>query len=116
MTRAGHRNRYKLGDYLADCDRCGFTYFASELQKEWTGFMVCRVCHEPRHPQDLLKVRKEKSVPWTRRPQDISIERVYYADGSWTADGTIDASGSGTAVVDPGPLYVTFGPVDPDSL
>jgi hypothetical protein len=118
MTRAGHRNRYKSGDYLADCARCGFTYYASELQKEWTGHRVCKTCFEPRHPQDLIKVRKERGIPWAQPPQNLYVSGIAYhtadgtlmADGSWIADGGAGSPSEGTEI------YVVFGPVDPDSL
>ena len=100
MTRAGHRNKYKAGDWLADCARCGFTYYASELQKEWTGHRVCKVCFEPPHPQDSIKVRGEKGIPWSQPPVDV----------------TIDVPGWTETVVDGTAQTVTFGPVDPDSL
>ncbi len=112
-----HRNRYVKGDWLADCDVCGFTYLASQLTKRWDGFMVCNQDYEERHPSDLLRIpRPDRPVPWTRPPKHTFIERWYYADGSWTADGTIDGSGSGTNTDLGTPRYVTFGPVDPDSL
>ena len=112
-----HRNRYVKGDYLADCDVCGFTYLASQLRKRWDGYMVCSVDFEERHPQDLLKIpRSERPVPWTRPPQYVFIERGYYADGAYTADGSISASGSGTESGLGTAQFVTFGPVDPDSL
>lgn len=30
------------------CDRCGFKVRLSRLKKEWTGWMVCRACFDPR--------------------------------------------------------------------
>lgn len=58
---------YKAGDWNAICDICGFRFKASRLQKNWKGLMVCEADWETRHPQEFLRVRKEKiSVPWTR--------------------------------------------------
>ncbi len=55
------------GNYNAICDRCGFKYKASKLKEEWTGFMVCKSCFEPRHPQDFLRgIPDDPSVDWTR--------------------------------------------------
>jgi hypothetical protein len=70
---------YKPGTWNALCDRCGFKHKSDELKKEWTGLMVCCGCYEPRHPQDLLRVRKEKTnVPWTRpEPTDVFIDVTY---------------------------------------
>lgn len=109
---------YKKGDWNADCDRCGFTYKASELKTEWQGLKVCSTCYEPRHPADLFRIpRSERPVPWTRPPQDIILDRTdyYIADGRYTADGETDAS-AGYGIADPSPKYVVFGPADPDSL
>lgn len=99
------RGTYKRGDWLSDCDRCGFTYYASELREEWQGLKVCAVCYEPRHPQDLLRVpRSERPVPWTR-PQ-----------GAIAASTFVNPITGATVTTSPSAKYVTFGPVDPDSL
>ena len=43
---------YAAGKYaIAICDRCGFEKKYSQLIKEWTGFMVCSECYEPKSPQ-----------------------------------------------------------------
>jgi len=58
---------YKKGDWNAVCDRCGFEFKASELQKTWDGLMVCKEDFELRHPQDSLRVKPDRqAVPWTR--------------------------------------------------
>jgi hypothetical protein len=49
--------------YKFTCHRCGFWYPSTDIQKEWTGLYVCRACHEPRHPQTLIKVHGEKAFP-----------------------------------------------------
>lgn len=57
--------------WRALCDRCGFDYYNYELRKEWTGFMVCDKCWEPRHPQDMIRAPKESEpLPWTRPDND----------------------------------------------
>jgi len=45
------------------CHRCGVQYPSTEIQKEWTGLLVCGSCFETRHPQTLIKVRGEKAFP-----------------------------------------------------
>ena len=96
-----HRNRYVRGDYLADCDSCGFTFLASQLQRRWDGFMVCDKDYEERHPSDLFRIsRTDRPVPWTRPPKNL----------------VVDVPGWTETVVDGSPKIVTFGPVDPDSL
>ena len=72
---------YKLNDWNALCDRCQKKYKASQLRLEWTGFRVCDDCWEPRHPQELLRTRKEdESVPWTR-PDSNANTNVTTVDG-----------------------------------
>lgn len=68
-------SRFVLGQWNCICDRCGFQFKSAELKKEWTGRMVCGGCWEPRHPQDLIRVRAETAVPdWTRpKPEDVFI-------------------------------------------
>ena len=70
----GRADYYKHGDANAICDRCGFKFKHSELQREWTGLLVCTTsgsgCWEPRHPQDRLHaVRDRQTVPNARPEQ-----------------------------------------------
>ena len=51
------------GGYKFACHRCGFWYSSLKIRKEWTGLYVCPSCHEPRHPQTLIKVHGEKAFP-----------------------------------------------------
>lgn len=61
------KNYLRLGDYNAICDSCGKKFKASQLQRRWDGLMVCSDDFETRHPQDLLRVQREKiAVPWAR--------------------------------------------------
>ena len=66
------RNYFKSGSWNITCDRCSKKTKADEIKKEWTGFLVCPVCFEHRHPQDFVRARQDKiSVPFTRpRPVD----------------------------------------------
>lgn len=73
------RSRYKHGQWLANCDRCGMTYHNTQMRSEWNGLMVCsgpgtNHCWEPRHPQEFVKGRADRqTVPWTR-PDDDGID------------------------------------------
>jgi hypothetical protein len=61
------RNYYVPGAWNVTCDRCGFNYKSFQLREEWTGLMVCETCFEHRHPQDLIRARKDDPhVPWVR--------------------------------------------------
>lgn len=53
------KNNWTPGDYNFICDRTGFKGKKSEMRKEWTGLWVRKEKWEPRHPQDLLRGRKD---------------------------------------------------------
>ena len=82
--------------WKAVCDVCGFEFYNTELKKRWDNLMVCSEDWEPRHPMDLIKVKKEESqnLPWTRpEPADTFIS-VTYADtgNNDIPDGTFNNS------------------------
>ena len=85
------KNYYKSGGWNCICDRCGQKKKASEVQQEWTGFIVCTTCFETRHPQDFVRARQDKiSVPFTRpRPVDVFVIVDYgmYVDSGYVAEG-----------------------------
>jgi hypothetical protein len=61
------KNHLLLGNWNALCDSCGRKFKATSLKKRWDGLMVCAEDWEQRHPQDLLRVQKEKiAVPFSR--------------------------------------------------
>lgn len=58
------------GDWNAVCFRCGAKKKASELRRQWQGYMVCPEHWEPRHPQDFVKsVPDNPGVPWSQPEQ-----------------------------------------------
>ena len=69
------RNYFVSGQWNVICDRCGLKHKSNGVRLEWTGLRVCKLCHENRHPQDLIRVPKEDIVPpWTRpEPTDVFI-------------------------------------------
>lgn len=71
-------DEYKPGNWLAICDVCGFEYFNDELQKRWDGLMVCRKDYETRHPQEFMRGRPERTIPWSRPEQPDTIIDVPY--------------------------------------
>ena len=85
------RNYFKSGSWNITCDRCSKKTKADEIKKEWTGFLVCPMCFEERHPQDFVRARQDKiSVPFTRpRPVDVFVIVDYgmYVDSGYVADG-----------------------------
>ena len=59
--------RFKLGDWEAICDVCGFKFKAEQLRQRWDGLMTCHKDWEPRHPMDFFRMPEERiSVPWSR--------------------------------------------------
>jgi hypothetical protein len=70
--------------YNAICDRCGFEYKNHQLQKEWTGLMVCKPCWEPRHPQDFIRQAAERETPSWTRPDDITTACTEVGDADTT--------------------------------
>lgn len=70
------RNYFKLGDWNAICDGCGFKFKASQLRKRWDGMMMCEDDWEIRNPLDFLRPPSEHtSVPWSRpEATDVFIE------------------------------------------
>lgn len=68
-TPRGPADYLALGDYNAICDRCGKKFKASQLTKDWQGFMLCSRDWEPRHPQDFVRARSAAEpapVPFVR--------------------------------------------------
>lgn len=67
------KNFLKLGDWNTICDSCGRKFKASSLRQRWDGLMVCNEDWETRHPQDFLRVQKERiAVPFSR-PDVLTI-------------------------------------------
>lgn len=62
------RGTWRQGDHLVTDDVTGFTIYASEAQKQWDGAMVHNSIFETRHPQDLLRARREKPGVINGRP------------------------------------------------
>jgi len=73
------KNYYLSGEFNVTCDRCSKKIKAHQAKHEWTGFIVCGDCWEPRHPQDFVRARQDKiSVPFTRpRPPDVFTVVLY---------------------------------------
>ena len=68
---------YKKGDWNAICDVCGFKFKASQLRRRWDGMRVCQDDYETRHPQDLIKGKRDNSsVPWTRSEGENTVISV----------------------------------------
>lgn len=84
-------NYFKLGDYSAICDMCGFSFKASQLKKTWNGFWVCEKDYEPRHILDFIKVPKPTApLPFTRpEPADTFVSVTYISESTGVQEQTI---------------------------
>jgi len=51
------------GNWKVTCMLCGSWFPSSEIKKRWDGLYVCKHDFEPRHPQTLIKISPETSVP-----------------------------------------------------
>ena len=58
-------NRWKEGDYWAECQRCGHDVYGSTLREDGyvKGLLVCPKCYDPPHPQDYIRVPVDKITP-----------------------------------------------------
>ena len=70
----------ELGDWNAECAKCGGKFKASTMRKEQAGpglsaMFVCAKCWRPRQPQDYVRgIADNMSVPWTQRFVDDFTE------------------------------------------
>lgn len=99
------------GTYNVICDRCGFKFKNHQLQKEWTGAMVCHGpgtndCWEPRHPQEFIKaIPDNKQLPFTRTDADAPLTYT----PTW---GLINSLGNGTVTGE----YTEYTEADGDKI
>ena len=78
----GKRDYLKLGSWNVECDRCAEKFKGEELKREWSGFMVCNSCYEPRNAQDFLRgVPDAKPMPYYR-PGNDDVVAVHPFDPS----------------------------------
>lgn len=87
-------------DYNVICDRCGFKYKSKDLQREWTGLMVCEPCFDHRHPQDFAKIpRPEKPLPWSRpEKEDVYVDVDYISTSVGQQETTIPSGNFGNGL------------------
>ena len=102
---------WKPGKWKAQCDRCGWDFYNTQLRKEWTGLMTCsgagtNQCWEPRHPQDFVRgVPDPQAVPWVRRPSEDGDTFTISITGLST-----DSDGPYAEVGDEGSISYTISP------
>ncbi len=76
----GPADNLVLGKWNVICQRCGVKYKNDEVDREWTGLIVCKKkCFELRHPQDFVRaIPDDTSVPFTSpSPTDVNVSVTY---------------------------------------
>ena len=76
----GPADNLVLGKWNVICQRCGVKYKNDEVEKEWTGLLVCkRQCFETRHPQDFVRsMPDDQSIPYASPPPtDVDVSVTY---------------------------------------
>lgn len=70
---------WRPGHYRVVCERSGRVCWDDEVRKEWDGTIVHEKYFEARHPQDLVRSRRDqKPVPIPRpEPPDQFVENYY---------------------------------------
>ncbi len=68
---------FELGQWKAQCDRCGSWYKSKHLYREWTGLRVCRGagtndCWESRNQQEKVRGKVDRQAPPWSRPENSS--------------------------------------------
>lgn len=76
-------NYYRHGDHNIICDRCGRKIKASQSRKTWDNLVVCPEDWEPRHPQDVIRIRAEEPGVKDPRPRP---DDYFLSDNEVTAD------------------------------
>lgn len=67
-------NYFDLGNWNAQCFRCGLKRKASELVRQWQGYYVCPEHWEPRQPQDFVRgVPDNPGAPWVQPDADVYV-------------------------------------------
>ncbi len=74
---------YRSGDNLVICDICGKRAYRSKMKKTWDNLITHPKCYDPRHPQELIKARKDKVSVRDPRPEG---QDVFLSPGDVTAD------------------------------
>jgi transposase len=61
-------------NHLIICDICGFQYHRDEVRKNWKNQIVCHKDYEEKHPQLILRPRRDRqAVPDARVPNDPDL-------------------------------------------
>lgn len=104
------RGTWRQGDHLVTDDVTGFTIFASESQKQWDGAIVDKRNFETRHPQDLIRARRERpGVPNARpKPPEIFVGPLTTMVTAATAAGATNLPVESTSGMQQGDIIMVM--------
>jgi len=71
MKRLG----YKRGDYLVETDGLGIIAHRSECEIQYDGKLKLKSNVDPRHPQEFLRMKKDKQSVPIPRPISTPVEK-----------------------------------------
>ena len=75
----GNATYYQDGGWNVTCDLCGKKVKASETEKTWDNFYVCRSHKEERNPQDYLRgIRDVQTVAFSRPTPPLNFVTSSY--------------------------------------
>jgi len=74
---------YRAGAHYVICDICAGRLLNTEAKKNWEGLLVHPRCWDPRHPQELIRARKDKISVKDSRPEG---QDVFLNPGDVTRD------------------------------
>tara|TARA_R110000868_G_scaffold289580_2_gene549826 strand:+ start:1682 stop:2155 length:474 start_codon:yes stop_codon:yes gene_type:complete len=110
----GYSPTYASGDWKADCDACGKTFKASDLQKRWDNLVVCPEDFEIRQPQDFVRGATDKiAVPWSRTESTDLFQSDAPSVVAFTATSGVGTSASPFRVT---PSSTVLYPATTDTL
>jgi hypothetical protein len=86
------KDYYKPGTWNVACPVCGQRYKSDEMKKRWDGLWVCRYDWEPRHPQDLIKIKAEETnkVAFSYHETEVDVSPSWSIPFESVPPGTFD--------------------------
>lgn len=89
------RNKFRRGVPYTTCERTGRVLPYSETVVEWTGLRVDKRVADPRHPQDFVRVKKEKTLLRDQKYIVDTIEQNEFNQWFVTESGDLLVTQSG---------------------